>query len=266
MAAPKRSKATRSPSAKTTRTPVRKPAAKAATAPDDERLRALRRRLAKAIPEPECEIDHADAWQLVIGTILSAQSTDKRVNMTTPALFEAYPTPAALGAAEQEDVERLVKSTGFFRNKAKSIRAASQKIADEFDGQVPREMDALMTLPGVARKTANLVLGTAYGIASGIIVDTHARRVSQRLGFTSETDPVKIERDLCALFPRKDWIDTGHRLVLHGRYVCLAKKPRCAGCALNELCDAREAEPEGSWTKRALGEADLVASRGELGA
>jgi len=230
----------------------------------NDRTTQLRRRLAKAIPEPQCEIDHGDAWQLVIGTILAAQSTDKRVNMTTPALFEVYPTPAALGAAEQEDVERLVKSTGFFRNKAKAIRAASKLIADEHGGEVPRDMDALLALPGVARKTANFVLGTAYGIASGMVVDTHVTRVSQRLGFTTEKDPVKIERDLCALFPEQDWIASGHRLVLHGRYVCTARKPSCARCPLNELCDSREAEPESPWAKRALWEADFVASRGTV--
>jgi endonuclease-3 len=239
-------------------------AAGTATAKATDRTPQLQRRLAKAIPEPECEIDHGSPWQLLIGTILSAQSTDKRVNMTTPDLFAAYPTPAALGAAEQDDVERLVKSTGFFRNKAKSIRATSKQIADEHGGEVPRDMDALLALPGVARKTANLVLGTAYGISSGIIVDTHARRVSQRLGFTVEEDPLKIERDLCALFAKKDWVTTGHRLVLHGRYVCTAKKPSCARCALNELCDVKEAEPEGAWTKRALWEADFVASRGTV--
>lgn len=247
---------------------TRKTKTRAASKSDagDKRLAGLRQRLAKAIPEPECEIDSANPWQLIIGTILSAQSTDKRVNMTTPALFEAYPTPAALGAADLEDVERLVKSTGFYRNKAKSIRAASQIIAETFGGEVPKDMEQLLTLPGVARKTANLVMGTAFGVATGIIVDTHARRVSQRLGFTTHDDPVKIERDLCELFPKKDWVDTGHRLVLHGRYVCTAKKPRCSSCALNELCEASEAEPEAPWSKRALWEADFVASRGELDA
>ena len=205
-------------------------------------VRELRAGLARAVPEPRCELDFApgDAWQLLIATILSAQSTDARVNQVTPALFRRYPTPAALGAAPQEAVEALVQSTGFFRNKARAIREASRAIAERFDGQVPRDMDELQSLRGVARKTANLVLGTAFGLPTGIVVDTHAARVAQRLGLTKETDPVKIERDLCALFPREEWVATGHRLVLHGRYTCTARSPRCAECALNELCPSRE--------------------------
>jgi len=197
--------------------------------------------LARAVPEARCELDFANAWQLVVATILSAQSTDARVNLTTPALFARFPTPAALGAASQAEVEELVKSTGFFRNKARAIREASAALASEFGGEVPREMEKLMTLRGVARKTANLVLGAALGIPSGIVVDTHAARVAQRLGLTTHDEPEKIERDLCALVPREQWIATGLRLVLHGRYTCTAKVPRCAACALREVCPSREA-------------------------
>lgn len=221
-------------------------------------------RLAAAIPEPRCELDFADAWQLLVATILSAQSTDARVNQVTPALFRRFPTPAALGAASQEEVEALVKSTGFFRNKARAIREASAAIAERFGGEVPRTLEEAMSLRGVARKTANLVLGTAYGLATGVIVDTHVARVAGRLGLTRASDPQEIERSLCAHFPREEWIATGHRLVLHGRYVCTARKPACAACPLNELCPTREAEPEGTLAARAAAEARRVAAHGDV--
>lgn len=191
------------------------------------------------MPEPRIELDFKDAWQLIIATILSAQSTDKRVNLVTPVLFEKWPSPAALAAATQEEVEEVVKSTGFFRNKAKSIRNTSAMIADRFGGEVPQTMDELVELPGVARKTANLVLGGAFGIASGIVVDTHAGRVARRLGLTEEEDPVKVESDLCAAFPQEQWIALGQRLILHGRYTCVAKKPKCGECALAPVCPSR---------------------------
>jgi endonuclease-3 len=232
-------------------------------APDAERVSALRRALAQAIPRPQCELDHANPWQLLVATILSAQSTDKMVNKVTPELFRVYPSPEALAEAPRAEVERLVKSTGFFRNKAKAIQEASRLIAERHGGRVPEDLDALIELPGVARKTANVVLGTACGIASGIVVDTHAARVSQRLELTAETDAAKIERDLCALVPKSAWVDTGHRLVLHGRYVCLARAPRCESCPLNELCPSREAEPRDSRASRARAEARLVESRGQ---
>ena len=198
-------------------------------------------RLARSIPDPECELHFESPWQLLIATILSAQSTDKTINEVTPALFARWPTPAALGAADQADVEELVRRTGFFRNKAKNIRAASARIADEHDGVVPRDMAAVVALPGVARKTANLVLGTAYGIPTGMIVDTHAGRVARRLGLTDETKADKVERDLCATFETADWIDTSHRFVLHGRYVCKKRKPACWDCILADVCPSREA-------------------------
>lgn len=244
------------------RKPNRKVSARLVKSAPDARVRELRSRLAKTLPEPRCELEAASPWQLLVATILSAQSTDKRVNLVTPELFATYPTPAALAVARREDVERLVKSTGFFRNKAKAIQGASRLLVERHGGEVPRTLEALVELPGVARKTANLVLGTSYGLASGIVVDTHAARVAQRLGLTQESDPVRIERDLCARFPRASWPDTSHRLVLHGRYVCLARKPRCSQCPLAELCPSREAEPEGTWTARAVGERDVVASRG----
>lgn len=232
--------------------------------PDPERLSALRKRLRRAMPSPVCELDHDGAWPLLIATILSAQSTDKTVNEVTPALFARFPTPAALAEADPAEVEPLVRRTGYFRNKARAIIGASAALVRDHGGEVPRTMEAMCALPGVARKTANLVLGTAYGIASGIIVDTHAGRVAQRLGLTEATAPEGIERDLMAVFPKRDWVDSGHRLVLHGRYVCQKRRPRCARCPLTELCPSAEATPEGAWTARADHEAEVVASRGAV--
>jgi endonuclease-3 len=212
---------------------------------------AVAKRLARAIPEPEVELDFADAWQLLVATILAAQATDVTINKVTPKLFARYPTPAALARAAPSDVEEIVRSTGYYRQKAKAIMAASRAVAEEHGGVVPRTMEALVTLPGVARKTANVVLGSAYGIASGIVVDTHVTRVSQRLGLTTQKDATKIEADLMQLFPRRGWIDVSHRIVLHGRYVCTAKSPDCAACPLNEVCDGAGSPPKGTWTKRA---------------
>ena len=228
-----------------------------------QRATALRRRLARAMPEPRCELDHADPWQLLVATILSAQSTDRAVNRVTPALFARYPTPATLAAADRAAVEALIRPTGFFRNKAKAICEASRLLVERHGAAVPRSLDELVELPGVARKTANVVLGVAYGIASGIAVDTHASRVSQRLGLTREQDPVRIESDLCALLPRRSWIDTTHRLILHGRYLCTSRAPACAQCPLNELCPAALTPAIGPWTGRADAERKRVESRGE---
>jgi endonuclease-3 len=229
----------------------------------DPRIRGLSTRLRKAIPHPRCELDFGTPWQLLVATILSAQSTDRMVNRVTPRLFERWPTPQALAAADVGEVEEVVKSTGFFRNKARAIQGASRTIAAEHGGELPRDLDAVLALPGVARKTANVVLGTALGLATGIVVDTHVTRVSQRLRLTRERDPVKIEADLCRVFAKRAWIDTGHRLVLHGRYVCTARAPRCERCPLNELCPSREAPAEGGWTERAAFERALVEARGE---
>ena len=220
---------------------------------------AIAERLARAVPEARCELNFRDGFQLLIATILSAQSTDKAVNAVTPALFARYPTPAALAGAALEELEVIIKRTGFFRAKSKSIRGAAQKLVEEFGGEVPRTLEQLTTLPGVARKTANVVLGTAYGIASGFVVDTHVARVSQRLGLTHESEPAKVERDLCALFPRERWVDMGHRILLHGRYTCLARAPMCAECPLNELCSSRLTDRvEHDWKARAAAEARRV--------
>ena len=213
--------------------------------------REIVRRLAVAIPEPRCELDHRDAWTLLVATILSAQSTDRTVNSVTPALFAKWPTPQALAAAPRAEVEQVVHRTGFFRNKSKAIQACSLAIAERHGGVVPRAMAALVALPGVARKTANVVLGVAYRIAAGIVVDTHVMRVARRLGLTAADKPEKIEQDLCRLLPRADWLDGGHRLLLHGRYVCLAKEPQCEQCALNELCPSRTRPAAGTWRQRA---------------
>lgn len=221
----------------------------------------VRERLASALPEPRCELDHADAWQLLVATILSAQSTDRRVNQVTPVLFDRWPTPAELAAAALSEVEQVVHSTGFFRRKAKSIQAAARLITDTHGGVVPPDMDALLALPGVARKTANLVLGTAFGVASGMIIDTHAARVGQRLGLTTASKAEKIERDLCAAWPPEDWIAMSHRLILHGRYICRSRSPECGGCPLNEICPSRESAAEGSWQQRARAEGQRVAAR-----
>jgi endonuclease-3 len=217
----------------------------------EPRVEAIRERLARAVPEPFCELVHESPWQLLIATILSAQATDARVNRVTPALFSRWPTPAALAGAPQAEVEEVIRTTGFYRNKAKNIRGASKRIVSRHGGEVPQDLEALVALPGVARKTANLVLGTAYGLRTGMVVDTHVTRVAQRLALTEATRPEKIEPDLCALFPHAEWTDASHRLLLHGRYVCTAKRPDCVACPLAELCPAAEATPAGAWTERA---------------
>lgn len=227
-----------------------------------DRARQVQRRLTRAMPAPRCELDHENAWQLLVATILSAQSTDRKVNEVTPALFARYPTPRALADAPPDEVETLIKPTGFFRNKARAIQGASRIVAEQHGGQVPRTMKAITELPGVARKTGNVVLGTAYRVTTGITIDTHAGRVARRLGLTTEEDPVKVEADLCEVFARRSWIDIGHRLVLHGRYVCESRKPRCVECPLHELCPSAERTPARRWTERADAERAVVESRG----
>ena len=224
----------------------------------------VRERLAKAIPKPLVELDFENPWQLLVATMLAAQSTDKTINKITPELFRRWPNPAALADAPLPEVEQVVRSSGYFRQKAKAIVRASQALVAEFDGVVPKKIDKLVTLPGVARKTANVVIGSAYGISSGIVVDTHCGRVSRRLGLTTAEDPVEVEQDLCELFSRRSWIGISHRFILHGRYVCLARKPQCARCPLNEVCDSAEDEPAGPWSKRAAWERTLVESRGTV--
>lgn len=187
-------------------------------------------------PDAHCELNFTSPWQLLVATILSAQTTDKRVNLVTPMLFERWPTPAALAAAPLAEVEAVIKSTGFFRAKAKSIVGVATAVTEQHAGLVPQTIEELVVLPGVGRKTANVVLGNAFNINVGVVVDTHVARLSNRLGLTSEGDPVKIERDLMALFPAPRWTLLSHLLIWHGRRVCDAKKPRCGDCTLRSLC------------------------------
>jgi endonuclease-3 len=195
--------------------------------------------LATAYPDAHCELDYRNPFELIAATILSAQCTDKRVNMVTPALFQRYPNAAALANADAGDVETIIQSTGFFRSKAKSLIGMARALADHHDGQVPPHMDELVALPGVGRKTANVVLGNAFSINDGVVVDTHVARLSARLGFTKHTDPIKIEQDLMPLFPRDRWTMLSHLLIWHGRRVCDARKPRCGDCVVVELCPSR---------------------------
>ncbi len=197
---------------------------------------AVGQELARLYPDAYCALTHQNAFELVIATVLSAQCTDERVNMVTPVLFKRYPTAQALGNAQQEDVEAIVKSTGFFRNKAKNIIGASKRITEVYGGRVPDTMEELLTLPGVARKTSNVVLGNAYGKNIGVVVDTHVSRLSQRMGLTKQKTPEKIELDLMKLFPQKDWTVLSHRLIFHGRQVCYARNPQCARCTLFSIC------------------------------
>ncbi|MBL0062549.1 MAG: endonuclease III [bacterium] len=192
--------------------------------------------LFRIYPQPECALTHEDAFQLAVATILSAQCTDERVNIVTPVLFKKYPTPKKLAAATQEDVEEIIKSTGFFRNKAKNILGFARAIVNDYGGVVPNELDELIKLPGIGRKTANVVLGTAFGIASGVVVDTHVTRLSNRMGFVDNEDAVKIERELMLLIPQERWINFSHAMIWHGRRVCNARKPNCAECTLAKLC------------------------------
>ena len=215
---------------------MKRAARESAAAVRARRARLIFRRLSRAYPDAKTALDHRNAFELLCATILSAQCTDARVNLVTPHLFARFPTPEALAAAPRAEVEEIIKSTGFFRNKAKSLVGMAQALVADHGGEVPRSMAELNDLPGVGRKTANVILGNAYGINEGITVDTHVARLSHRLGFTREEDPVKIERDLMPLFPRKDWARSSHLLILHGRQVCLARSPRCGACVLNDVC------------------------------
>lgn len=194
------------------------------------------RRLRRDYPDAQCALEYETPLQLLVATILSAQCTDQRVNQVTRELFRKYPTAVALARLPIGRLEKSIQATGFFRNKARSIHACCTRIVEEYDGQVPQEMELLVELPGVGRKTANVVLGTAFGIPTGVVVDTHVARISRRLGMTSHSDPVKIEQDLMAQIPRKEWIDYSHRMIHHGRQVCTARKPSCATCGLAKLC------------------------------
>lgn len=200
------------------------------------RAKTLVQRLREAYPDAHCSLDFASPFQLVIATILSAQCTDKRVNMVTPELFRRWPDAAALAGAKQRDLEAVIRSTGFFRAKAKSLLGCARALVDRHGGEVPRTIDELVRLPGVGRKTANVVLGTAFGIASGVVVDTHVGRISRRLGLTRAADAVRAERDLVRVVPRENWIEFSHWLIEHGRGVCSARRPVCDDCSLLDLC------------------------------
>ena len=203
---------------------------------ESERLTRILDGLDDLYPDAHCELNFATPFQLLVATILSAQCTDKRVNLVTPTLFARFPDAAAMSQAGPAELQAIIKSTGFYRNKAKSILGAAQVLMEDFDGEVPRTMDELLTLPGVARKTANVVLGSAFGLNEGVVVDTHIARLSQRLKLTRHTEPVKIEKDLCGKLPRDKWTQVGHQLIWHGRRVCFARKPDCGACTLQPYC------------------------------
>ena len=201
-----------------------------------ERARKIARKLAQHYGDAECALIHENPFQLLTATILSAQCTDARVNAVTPTLFKKFPTAEKLASSSQSEVEEIIRSLGFFRAKATSIRGMAKKLVDEFGGELPRTLEELITLPGVGRKTANVLLGTAFDIASGVVVDTHVRRITNLLGLTKHSDPVKIEQDLMQLLPEKEWVNFSHRLIHHGRRICIARRPKCPDCPLLSLC------------------------------
>ena len=201
-----------------------------------ERAAAVVELLAKEYPDARCELDFEDPWQLLVATVLSAQCTDQRVNQVTPALFQRWPSPGDLAAADQSELEGVIRPTGFFRNKARALRAAARSLIADHRGQVPDDLEQLVRLPGVGRKTAKVVLGEGFGVAAGVTVDTHVRRLSRRLGLTRADDPEKIASELEGMIPREQWIRFSMRMILHGRRVCTARSPRCDGCALEHVC------------------------------
>jgi endonuclease-3 len=227
--------------AKTVRKPAAKksgPAQRGDLAP--ERIAAILSALDEAYPEAECALEHRSAWELLVATILSAQCTDVRVNMVTPALFKRFPTPAAMAKAELPELEDLIRTTGFFRNKAKSIKGAAQAVVERFGGKVPETLDELITLPGAARKTANVVLGVCFGKAEGVVVDTHVFRIARRLGLAKGDTPQKVEQELMHVLPQDHWIRFSHQIIHHGRKVCVARNPKCRECCLETLCRAKD--------------------------
>jgi endonuclease-3 len=201
-----------------------------------DQAKRVTRRLKADYPDAVCALENETPFQLLIATILSAQCTDERVNIVTQVLFAKYPTAADLAGVPLPKIEQIIKSTGFFRNKAKNILACSRALVEQYDGEVPRTLEELVALPGVGRKTANVVLGTAYGIPTGVVVDTHVTRLSNRLGLTQHSDAEKIERDLMEVLPKKEWIDFAHRMIWHGRKICVARKPKCPECSMNRFC------------------------------
>jgi len=216
--------------------PARRRGGRESVASKRERVGEILQRLHAEYPDAECSLVHRNPYELLTATILSAQCTDERVNMVTPALFRAWPAPQDLAAARQEDVEEVIRSTGFFRSKAKSIIGMATALAEQHSGEVPTTMDELTALPGVGRKTANVVLGNAFGINAGVVVDTHVKRLSGRLGLTRHTEPEKIEPDLVKLVPQDEWTDLPHLFIYHGRAVCKAPTPRCDQCVLSDIC------------------------------
>ncbi|WP_263365819.1 endonuclease III [Edaphobacter bradus] len=217
--------ATKTPAKKTKRNPT-----------DPARVAAILDVLEKTYPGVVCALNHHNAWELTVATILSAQCTDVRVNLVTPALFKVFPTPKAMAAASLPEIEEMIRTTGFFRNKAKSIKGAAQIVTEEFGGKIPQTMEEILRLPGVARKTANVVLGSWFGIPAGVVVDTHVMRLSHRLELTKETAPEKVEQDLMKIIPQDRWINFSHELIHHGRQICVARKPKCVDCTLEKLC------------------------------
>lgn len=244
--APRKTAASASPrAAKTSRPAAPKKQTKAQAEAEAARIAQILDILDKLYPDAHCELYNWDnAEQLLVAVILSAQCTDERVNKVTPELFKRFPDAAALAKADPDELEKLIHSTGFYRNKAKNVRAAAKMLVEKFGGKVPKTMDQVLKLPGVARKTGNVVLGTAYGIPTGVVVDTHIGRLSQRLGMSAHEDPVKIEADLMKAWPQERWIMSGHRLIWHGRRVCFARKPNCSGCELAPLCPSAELAAE----------------------
>jgi endonuclease III len=221
-------------------TPPRKVPKPKTAAERKQRLRRILDELDRLFPKATCALHHHGAWQLLVATILSAQCTDERVNKVTPGLFEKYPRLEDFANASQAELANDIRSTGFFNNKSRSLIGAAKKILTDYHGQVPRTMDELLSVPGAARKTANVVLGTAYHIPSGVVVDTHVQRISLRLDLTKNTEPVKIEQDLMKIIPQDRWILFSHQVIHFGRQVCIARKPRCANCPLDPLCYAKD--------------------------
>jgi endonuclease-3 len=208
-----------------------------------ERLKAIAKALQRTMPAPQMELDHRSPWELLVATILSAQCTDQRVNLVTPALFRRYPGPAELAAADQLEVEQLIRSAGFFKSKAKHLIGCSKAVTERFHERVPQTMETLITLPGVGRKTANVILGNAFG-QPGIVVDTHVKRVAKRLALSKSDNPERVEEDLQQLMPKSQWTAVSQRLLLHGRYICLARKPRCGTCPVYQQCSWKEKGPQ----------------------
>ena len=242
-----RAKTKRSASKKTAARPAAKPIAKPSRArggtpspTNPKRVAAILQKLDEAYPDATCELKHVNPFQLLISTILSAQCTDVRVNQVTETLYKRYANPEAFAYANPSELEQEIRPTGFFRNKTKSVMGASKAVVEKFGGEVPRTMEEILTLPGVARKTGNVVLGTAYGIASGVVVDTHVQRLSNRLELTKYQEPKKIEQDLMKVIPQNKWIQFSHQLIWHGRRVCIARKPKCVVCNLERLCNSKD--------------------------